>query len=163
MTIPEEQLELEKLRFDYSWKWFAFHADQRTKFFNFMILVEGALATATATAYDTSHANTAVVLCVTGAIFALIFAQLDRRNRDLVWLGEDVLVELERRVIFGEYEKIKDREKREIPFGILRRQAREEVYTGMMHDALAGKHRFWNQAIAYLFILLFVLLFIMNA
>lgn len=29
--------DLEKMRFDYAWKWFNYHADQRMKMFNFIL------------------------------------------------------------------------------------------------------------------------------
>jgi hypothetical protein len=35
--------DLVKLQFDYAWKWFSFHADQRVKMFNFMLVVFGIL------------------------------------------------------------------------------------------------------------------------
>ena len=36
-------------RLDYAWKWFNFHAEQRTKMFNYMLVGLGILATAIAT------------------------------------------------------------------------------------------------------------------
>jgi hypothetical protein len=79
---------------------------------------------------------------------------LDRRNRDLVWLGEDALMDLERKAIFGEGKKIKGRYDREIDFGILWRQALEGrrlpnwgLIGNYLRDAWLGKHRVWLPAI----------------
>jgi ABC-type uncharacterized transport system permease subunit len=44
--------DLHKMPFDYAWKWFAFHAEQRTKMFNFMLIVLGIFATAIAGTLD---------------------------------------------------------------------------------------------------------------
>ncbi|MGB8279029.1 MAG: hypothetical protein WCF20_14015 [Methylovirgula sp.] len=93
----EDQLELRKLQFDYAWKWFAFHAEQRTKMFNFMLVATGIFATAVATAYVKSSSRLAFWLCIAGALVAAIFSLLDRRNRDLIWRGEEVLIELEKK------------------------------------------------------------------
>jgi hypothetical protein len=41
MRLPDDPSELQKLQFDFAWKWFAYHADQRVKMFNFMLIVFG--------------------------------------------------------------------------------------------------------------------------
>src|ERR1700691_3702810 len=83
--------ELCKLQFDYAWKWFSFHADQRTKVFNFMLVVLGIFLAGIITGLnkELSHLG-AAILCFIAAGLAVIFARLDRRNRDLVWLGEEI-------------------------------------------------------------------------
>src|SRR5690348_4185358 len=97
------QLELPKLQFDYAWKWFSYHADQRVKMFNFMLIVLGIFASAIVSAVGNKELpiGFAAVLCFVAAALALIFPLLDRRNRDLVWLGEELLTHLEKTVIFG--------------------------------------------------------------
>lgn len=87
-------------RFDYAWKWFAYHADQRVKMFNYMLVVVGIFATAVASAYDKGMGDTAIALCAIAAVLALIFSRLDQRNQDLVRIGEDVLAELETSYFF---------------------------------------------------------------
>src|SRR4051812_17959205 len=101
---PADPLELRKLQFDYAWKWFSFHADQRVKMFNFMLIVFGIFAAGVVNALDKAALPRVALagLCFFGTFLAWAFTRLDRRNRDLVWLGEDVLMELERKVIFGE-------------------------------------------------------------
>ena len=150
--------DLVKLQFDFAWKWFNFHADQRVKMFNFMLVAFGIFATAVVTSVD-KHLprGVSIALCIIAAILALIFVMLDRRNRDLVWLGEDVLAELERENIFGADRTINNRQQHVVPFGVLWRQAREERSAGISwwRDAWLGKHRVWLRAIGYLFSLSF--------
>jgi hypothetical protein len=152
--------DLVKLQFDFAWKWFSFHADQRVKMFNFMLIVFGIFATAVITSIDKHLPRfVSIALCIIAAILALIFTRLDRRNRDLVWLGEDVLVQLERTNLFREFETINNRENKVICFGVLWRQAREERARGVSwwRDAWLGKHRIWLRCVGYLFSVLFVL------
>jgi hypothetical protein len=159
-TEPVEPVtDLSKLQFDYAWKWFAYHADQRVKMFNYMLVVVGILANAVVGALEKKYpAGISMGLCGVGALLTLIFAKFDRRNRDLVWIGEDVLVELERKNIFGAGKKIAGRYGTQIDFGILSRQIEEETTAGggLCHDARKGKHRFWIPAVCYLIALLFV-------
>jgi Flp pilus assembly protein TadB len=93
----DPELELRKLQFDYAWKWFSYHADQRVKMFNFMLVALGIFAAAIVSAitYHMAHRATAI-LCFVAGILALVFGFLDMRNRNLVLLGEEVLMALER-------------------------------------------------------------------
>src|ERR1700730_14027365 len=102
--LPTDKLsDLHKLQFDYAWKWFSYHADQRVKMFNFMLIVFGIFAAGVVSALDKNLPNVVTSsLCFFAAGLAVIFIFLDRRNRDLVWLGQDVLTHLEPKVIFGE-------------------------------------------------------------
>ncbi len=78
-----EPSELDQLRFDYAWKWFNFHAEQRTKMFNFMIVGLGALAAAVVTAINDHLVPVVRCACVLGIVLALVFLLLDGRNRRL--------------------------------------------------------------------------------
>jgi hypothetical protein len=124
----DPELELHKLQFDYAWKWFAYHADQRVKMFNFMLIVFGVFATAIVTALGNEDlpSGVAAVLCFVAAALGLIFSLLDRRNRDLVWIGEELLTHLEKNFIFAKSEPIKSRRGKDIKFGILSRQQAED-------------------------------------
>jgi hypothetical protein len=125
--IPPQLSELQKLQFDYAWKWFSYHADQRVKMFNFMLAIFGIFAAAVVGAVA-NHlpAGFTAILCGIAAALGLIFPRLDRRNRDLVWLGEELLAHLERTVIFGEGVGIRGRNGESIQLGILLRQSVEE-------------------------------------
>ena len=168
VSAPNPPSELHKLQFDYAWKWFSFHADQRVKMFNYMLLVFGVFAAGIVNALDKHIPNkVTTILCFFAALLALIFARLDRRNRDLVWLGEDVLMHLEREGIFGTDLEVDGRYGQIIKFGILWRQALEEQSASdrirnalgdrgcalsliMIRDAFRGKHRVWLPMISYL-------------
>lgn len=161
---PNEDLELLKLRLDYAWKWFSFHADQRTKMFNFMLIVLGIFANAVVGAVTGGMPRLAFWLCVVSSVLAFVFALLDRRNRDLVWLGEDVLRQLERQQLFGEQVEISNVKGEKVPFGILWRQARSENtwlsrddFIARLRDAWLGKHRVWLRSIALLIGVIFLI------
>jgi hypothetical protein len=77
---------------NYAWAYFAFHADQRMKTFNFFLVGSGILATAIATlvrAGDNPLWVSPLGLLLT--CLSLIFWKLDRRNRVLVKNGEAAL------------------------------------------------------------------------
>src|SRR5689334_12364917 len=158
---PASPSDLRKLQFDYAWKWFSFHADQRTKMFNYMLLIFGIFAAGIVNSLDKHIPPVATaILCFIAGALALIFALLDRRNRDLVWLGEDVLMELERAAIFGERLLFKDRNEKTRYLGVLERQRVEEKGSrnwvrSVLRDAWRGKHRRWLPLIYCLIAFLF--------
>jgi hypothetical protein len=103
------------------------------------------------------------VLCFAAASLAFIFSLLDRRNRDLVWLGEELLTDLEKNAIFGQGITIKDRSGKDIQLGILSRQSFEDnarrnnwgTWRRVLDEACRGKHRVWLRFVAYLMTVLF--------
>ena len=124
---PDKPSEFEKLQFDYGWKWFSYHADQRVKMFNFMLVVFGIFAAAVVNAVGTKQQpGFAAILCAIGAVLAAIFIALDTRNQYLLRLAEEVLWHLEENAIFGKGTTIKDRDCKDVRFGILSRQLSEE-------------------------------------
>lgn len=141
--------------------------------FNYMLLVFGIFAAGVVNALDKHLPNFVTAgLCFIAAGLALIFALMDRRNRDLVWFGEDVLMHLERDAIFGTDVKIDGRYDAKIDFGILWRQALEEkAATSRIREALRdrgcvpliiwlrdawhGKHRVWLRIVCFLIAVLF--------
>jgi hypothetical protein len=143
-AAPEKPNEVEKIQFDYAWKWFCFHADQRIRMFNFMLVVFGIFAAGIVNALDKDIPKIGTAgLCFAASALAIIFCLLDRRNKDLVWFGEDVLNELERRAIFGTDVKIKGRYDKEVDFGILKRQALEQTTESWGKFAVRFKLRDW--------------------
>jgi hypothetical protein len=150
----------ENLQFDYAWKWFNYHADQRVKMFNFMFVGLGLFATAlVGTLGKGLPSFVPAALCFLAAFLALIFSRLDKRNQYLVWLGEDVLFELEERAIFGAGKRIKGRGDKCVRFGILQRQEEDHPkYKGLRRwiaDAFQGRHRIWLRWIAVLLAVMF--------
>jgi hypothetical protein len=152
---PKDSMsDLVKLQFDYAWKWFSFHADQRVKMFNFMLVAFGIFATAVVSSLD-KHlpTNVSAALCVIAGVLALIFVFLDGRNGYLVRLGEEVLVQLERRNMFKGDQSIEDRWGATVPFGILLRQEKEDSRRPFNEYSAVwlGRHRFWLRAVGVLF------------
>ncbi len=88
------------LRFEYAWRWFEFHSRQRVSMFNFFIIGIGILGNAYVLVLNGRSANVAGVLAIIGTLMSLAFVALDRRNRQLVHMGEEMLRELERNCLF---------------------------------------------------------------
>ena len=153
----EKPSKLVQLQFDYAWKWFSYHADQRTKMFNYMLVAMGIFATAIVSAFNNNLLYVVALLSATSATFALIFSRLDKRNEELVRLGEEILAHLERTQIFSAPPTIEDRAGNEIEFGILHRQAQIEQGKPQtwQYNARRGKHRFWLPTIAKLIAVVF--------
>lgn len=90
------------LRFEYAWRWFAFHAKQRVSMFNFFLIGMGILANAYVFLL-TGHINEAAgTLAILGALMSALFVLLDRRNHQLVHVGEEFLKELEDSELFAD-------------------------------------------------------------
>ena len=83
------------LRFELGWRWFALRAKQRVSMFNFFILVAGILANAYVLLIRENLAVQAAFLALVAAAVSLAFVLLDKRNKQLVDLGEDLLRTLE--------------------------------------------------------------------
>lgn len=171
---PAAPNDLQKTQIDYAWKWFAFHADQRVKMFNYMLVVFGIAAAGVVNVLskpDQVPVWAVSGLCFVTSLLALLFTRLDRRNRDLVWFSEDVLIHLERTVLFGESTEIEGRRRRRVTFGVLWRQERAtetaaapptgrlEVLKARLADYLSdvmlGKHRVLLPLIGYLLAAMF--------
>jgi hypothetical protein len=89
------------LRFEYAWRWFEFHAKQRVSMFNFFLVGIGILANAYVLLILQNLKYVAGTLAIIGALISLIFVFLDRRNRQLVKIGERLLNELEGNGLFS--------------------------------------------------------------
>jgi hypothetical protein len=153
-------------RLDYAWKWFAYHADQRIRMFNYMLVAFGIFATAIVSAVDKGMVMVSGILCFVGGVLALIFVRLDKRNERLVHLGEDVLGEVEAERLFVDKKKFTAHSAKEkeapVTFGILLRSWDEDrppaALTGLglaFYNFQAGKHRFCLPLIAHLMATLF--------
>lgn len=180
---------LTKERLDYAWKWFAYHADQRVKLFNYMFVATGILATGAASALKPGEENFLIagILSFLGLCLGLSFRQLDKRNSTLVWYGEDVLRQIEREELFHGQTLHFAREvggtayRFEAPMGILNREVETKIAalkSAQEHGkseakidtavfspqsikrAFDGKHRFWLPFSAYGVMALFGALFI---
>lgn len=89
--IPMD-LKKEQMFRNYAWAYFAYHAEQRMKTFNFFLIGSGILATAIATLVRAG--DNPLWVCPLGLLLtclSLIFWKLDVRNRALVKNGEAAL------------------------------------------------------------------------
>jgi hypothetical protein len=156
-TLSEAPLELSKLRFDYAWKFFSFHALQRTQMFNFMLVLVGILAAGLTGSVDKGLVEPAIVICAVGILVALIFLKLDRRNRDLVRMAEAVLIYLEEKDLFSTNERFTPPNEPEQVLGIYTRRTEIEAARGqnIIQRAWRGEHRIllplFASAVAVLF------------
>jgi hypothetical protein len=148
--VPPADPATQKERLDYAWNWFNFHAEQRTKMFNYMLLGLGILATAIATTLQKGQALAAMGLSIAAVLLCVAFGRMDRRNRDLYKLGQDVLSGIEDKHLFATTEKglakEVDRQNSELEKA---RWPVDELWTG-------GHHRFWMPFVIWTFGAVFV-------
>lgn len=152
----------EQEQFDYAWKWFQYHAEQRIKMFNYMWIAYGLFVNAIVAAINAEFLFVAGSLCCIAGVSALIFVLLDRRNQMLTWAGEDVLAYLEDEWLFRSgppmIPTIHGNKERTAVFGILRRfEQPPGGIRGFIHKAATGQHRFWIKGTACLMAFLFFL------
>jgi hypothetical protein len=98
-----EELESNKyldVRFEYAWRWFAFHARQRVSMFNFFLIGVGILANAYVLLMIQNIRGVAGSLAIIATLMCAVFVLLDRRNHQLVHLGEEILRQLEKNALF---------------------------------------------------------------
>ena len=160
-SLPDPS-ELQKVRFDYAWKWFNFHADQRTKMFNFMLIGLGIFASAVVSAIEKKLFVEAAVLSMAAVVVAVAFRLLDKRNRYLYVVAMDVLIDAEKNVVFGENIEFDDHKENPKKFGIARRIALEEErdppgWDGKLKSVEEGRHRFLMPLLAWGFAGLFAI------
>jgi len=89
--MPLEDSDLIKMQFDYAWKWFDFHARQRTTMFNFFIIFAGFIFAAISQIFkanDHKMLLVAIIVSCLGVAISFIFLGLDHRNSKLIELGE---------------------------------------------------------------------------
>ncbi|HGF5179943.1 TPA: hypothetical protein ACF35B_004663 [Vibrio parahaemolyticus] len=89
-------------RLDYSWKWFEFHAKQRTTFYHFFLIITGLLINGYFVAYNNSLYEFSLAIGLFGVINTVGFWLIEKRNRQLVGYAEDTLEYIEANTIFPE-------------------------------------------------------------
>ena len=95
--MPELDTELRKEFRDYLWKYFALHADQRLKTFNFFIIIAGALTAAIVSGMVAPHrTHLSLALALVLILTSYIFWQLDVRMKSLIKTAENALGVLDR-------------------------------------------------------------------
>ena len=114
--------DLYKVQFDYAWKWFDFHAKQRTSMFNFYIIVVGATLGAIAALVKANVGDAVQLLCWFGIIVSILFFILDCRNSNLLRYGELNLVYLEKTLLFSSNIERVFYENKLRPLGVLKQE-----------------------------------------
>lgn len=160
-TRGESQVgDLLKLRFEYAWGHFEYHARQRMIMFHFFLIITGVLANAYVLLIRESLLEMGTGLAVVAAFICGGFIALDWRNAQLVKMGEEVLRKLEEEKIFTEdFKAGKDNQGHQL--GFLYREAEEERLRTAKRDADSPplkrmllwlwdnrvKHKLWIRAI----------------
>ena len=90
------------MQFDYGWKYFDFHAKQRTTMFNFFILFAGMLANAYVLLLSKDFFVLSLLTAILGVLISVSFIFIDRRNEELVHIAEDILLYTEKDFLFAE-------------------------------------------------------------
>ena len=102
-------MEFEKMRFELSWRYFDFHARQRTQLFHFFIILApfmfGGCFYLFKERDGVGYIPGQIASCA-GAILAIIFFGLDRRNRQLIHFSERVIRLLEAQLLFTDFRAI---------------------------------------------------------
>ncbi len=80
---------------DHNWKWFEYHAEQRTTIFRFYLVFVALLFAGYETLSIEGKFGTSVCTATVLAITTFLFMRLDNRSRDLVKIGELFLKEEE--------------------------------------------------------------------
>jgi len=132
-----------KLQFEYAWRWFEYHAKQRTQMLNFFLIITGIFGNAFILSYKDAYSAIAAVIAALGILMSLGFVMFDLRNRSMAAQGEDVLERLETAVLGNEYVDAQGRTL--APLAVERR-------TGMRQGCRHGwkillKHKFWVRAL----------------
>ena len=94
--MTPEQEQAVKLRLDYAWQWFSYHAGQRFAAFNFFLIVAGAVIVAYTAAIGNHKSPLGIGAALLGASMGVGFLMLDYRNAQLVEVARSQLEELEK-------------------------------------------------------------------
>ena len=128
-----------KLQFEYAWRWYEYHAKQRTQMLNFFLIITGIFGNAFIMSYKEGYTAIAVGVASLGIFMSVGFTMFDFRNRNMATQGENVLERLETAFLGNEYV---DAEGHTLaPLAVERR-------TGMRQGCKHGwkilqKHKFW--------------------
>ena len=154
-----ESEKLLTLRFEYAWRYFSFHATQRTTMFNFFLVFSGFFVGACAKLLEQEKHGFLSIMFAFGAIITFIFIFVERRNEELVHVEEDVLMKLEED-LFKDY-KFEPVEKRREFCGRLKKQGegtiRVTILDRKVNKKSANCHGRWLPIIEFLLFIMYVL------
>jgi len=90
---------------DYAWNWFSYHAAQRMTVFRFYFLIFGVLSIGY---YQTilTNAPLAAGFSALAVLSSILFWRIDLRTRELIKIGEDLLLDVERKLTAWKIAKV---------------------------------------------------------
>lgn len=94
-NVSSDDVKIKEMRFELAWRWFEMHSGQRVSMLNFFLVSAGVLANAYVFLLINNWYLPAGVLGCVAAVVSLLFIMLDRRNHQLVKMGEDLIAHLE--------------------------------------------------------------------
>lgn len=77
---------------DYGFRWFEYHAKQRITTFNFYLIIYSGLAAAFAFLLKERIAAGSILVSLLMLLMSILFWQLDIRNRQLIEIGEEIVI-----------------------------------------------------------------------
>jgi len=90
-----EEKELTWLQFEYSWRWFEYHADQRLRAFYYFLIIVGFLSYGYTNQFIQPDCFLKVVFCLMGIFISLAFLRIEKRNENLVQFAREELDKLD--------------------------------------------------------------------
>lgn len=108
--MEKEEPELLKIKMDYAWNWYSYHANQRMIAFRFFLIIIGILIIGLLQVINSNpqQINLCALISFSGVVISLSFWSLDIRNYELVLYASSDLKNLENKVglrISGNEEK----------------------------------------------------------
>lgn len=88
--MPESKTA-DQAALEYGFKWFEFHAQQRTTTFNYYLIIYSGLAAAVSFLLKEKFQLGSIVMSIIMIGVSVLFWQLDVRNRQLIEIGETIL------------------------------------------------------------------------
>ncbi len=98
----KNEADVNEQRFNYAWKWFSLHAEQRGNLFNYFLVITGILINGYVISLKDDLFILSMAICVLGIMVGVGFLVFDLRNRQLISYAEDILEKLEREYLFKE-------------------------------------------------------------
>jgi hypothetical protein len=96
-TLSQGTNEIELASLTHAWAWFEHHAKQRTQNLNFFLVASSFLASAYGYAME-KWPEVSLAVSGVGLLMCIVFYGLERRNRQLVKVGEAAIQRLELRL-----------------------------------------------------------------
>lgn len=154
------------IRFEYAWRYFEFHAKQRTTMFNFFLVFSGFFVGACVKLLDLQQNELVMIILCLGLLITTFFIRLDKRNVELVHIAEDVLNDLEEKYLFKDYEFDGGKKREE---KILHKLAKDETFpsrVGILNREIIKNsknlHGTWLPRIQFLIFVMYLIMFIYN-